>query len=178
MWLLANMASTGMMLAGIALLTIILLRRSYRYYGRKKPKKTEAGAYLAKTARPTTTGRSLSTAPAEVLRWQVEMHEIARELKAEMDSKMRSLQVLVLQAREEADRLQSILDQLTSSRLEEVDCSSVTDSPAMLPVFEERRSRIYALADEGESSQGIADRTGVPIGEVELILSLRSARTC
>lgn len=51
---------------------------------------------------------ALADAPAEVLRWQVEMHETARDLKAELDTKMRALQVLIRDADEKIARLESL----------------------------------------------------------------------
>ncbi len=36
MWLLADMMQTGMLLAGIALLIFVLMRRTYRHYGRRR----------------------------------------------------------------------------------------------------------------------------------------------
>jgi hypothetical protein len=111
-WLPANRASAGMMLLGLALLIAILLRRSFRYYGRRGTTRDAPAEYLTQTPRPASNHRSLSSAPADVLRWQVEMHETARDLKAELDSKMRLLQLLVAQAREQAERLEALLQQL------------------------------------------------------------------
>jgi hypothetical protein len=50
-------------------------------------------------------------APREVVRWQVEMHETARDLKAELDSKISVLQTLVGMAREERQRLEETMHQ-------------------------------------------------------------------
>jgi hypothetical protein len=51
---------------------------------------------------------ALADAPNEVLRWQVEMHETARELKAELDTKMRALHVLMRDADERIARLEQL----------------------------------------------------------------------
>lgn len=58
----------------------------------------------------------LRDAPPEVLRWHVELHETARDLKAEIDTKLVALQVLTKQAREEADRLERLLAQVNSKQ--------------------------------------------------------------
>jgi hypothetical protein len=53
---------------------------------------------------------ALADAPVEVLRWQVEMHETARDLQAELDTKMRALQVLMRDADEKIARLEKLRD--------------------------------------------------------------------
>jgi len=108
MWLLANLVSTGMFVMGSGILILILLRRWQRHYGSRRSRRKQATPAWVTTERPTKARRSLTTAPPEVLRWQVEMHELARDLKAELDTKMQALQVLVQQARCEADRLEQL----------------------------------------------------------------------
>jgi hypothetical protein len=44
------------------------------------------------------------------------------------------------------------------------------------PSSDHRYDEIYVLADYGHNAAEIAQRLGSPIGEVELILSLRSKR--
>ncbi len=178
MWLLAELLSrdivkTGMFLAGVVLLIMILLRRFYRYYGRRRPAKKTAEPYLAHAPRPADGTRSLSNASPDVLSWQVELHETGREMKAELDSKMRVLQLLIGQARSEADRLEQIL-----TRLESIDAlpEARTSSPkaSWLPGAADRQVEIFTLADQGCTAAEIAEQVGTPVGEVELILSLRS----
>lgn len=48
--------------------------------------------------------------PLELVRWEVQMHDTARELKAELDSKMVALQVLIRQAERECQRLEQLLE--------------------------------------------------------------------
>ena len=97
------MLSWGMFIAGLLLLIFVLIRRSKIYYGRQRSsKKSPAKRTL------TTLGASRATlhnAPNEILQWQVEMHELARDLKAELDTKMRALQILIRQADEATRRL-------------------------------------------------------------------------
>jgi len=51
------------------------------------------------------------------------------------------------------------------------------DEPAgSRPAAPRRYEEIYALADSGCTAAEIAHRTGIPVGEVQLILSLRSVR--
>jgi hypothetical protein len=48
--------------------------------------------------------------PMEMMRWEVEMHDTARELKAELDTKMVALQTLIRSAREEQERLAKLIE--------------------------------------------------------------------
>jgi hypothetical protein len=48
--------------------------------------------------------------PVEVMRWEVHMHETARELKAELDTKLVALTVLLRDVREAEQRLNQLLE--------------------------------------------------------------------
>ena len=93
-------------LVAMALLIAILLMRSYRYFSRTKQRDT----YLVRTKRPEAErpGHNLD-APAEVLRWEVHMQETARDLSAQLDSKMIALQHLIREADRAAERLEQEL---------------------------------------------------------------------
>ncbi len=52
----------------------------------------------------------LRDAPADIERWQVEMHELARDLKGELDTKIAVLQRLVIDASAAAERLEATLE--------------------------------------------------------------------
>jgi DNA-directed RNA polymerase specialized sigma24 family protein len=147
-------------------------------------------------------------APVDFLRWQVEMHETARTLKGELDSKLAALQALVIMARQESERLEAALalrpsaqahppiEPLPSSdslfclaRLAEpdqlADRAALAAAAKALPTAPEadpfgddadqdrQTSEIHRLADHGLPASEIAMRLGLPLGEVELRLSLR-----
>lgn len=174
MWLFANLVQTGMLLAGVALLLLVLFRRIYRHHahrqaGGKRVQADPVEFQLPADSRQRDAQRSLSDAPPDVLRWQVEMHETGRELKAELDSKMRVLQLLIGQARREADRLERILDQLELPD-EERDWSSVSKET---PPNAERRARILELADRGCTSGEIAQQIDASVADVEPLLKQR-----
>lgn len=174
MWPSADIVKQGMFLAGVSLLALILLRRIYRRYGRRRIKgNTDYASYRpdAMTAR----SRSLSTAPSDVLRWHVELHDTARELKAELDSKMRALQLLIGQAREEADRLERILalrEDGSPRDAEEPAAQPAHTHPALMDAAQ-RQAEIYHFADQGLPAAAIAEQVGRAVGDIELILSLR-----
>ena len=88
--------------AGILLLTIILLRKSYRHL--RRPKRKKMKATIASLKKQSTTTNSMD-APADVAQWEVHLHEVTRELYAQLDNKMIALSHLIRQAKEECDKL-------------------------------------------------------------------------
>ena len=94
-----------MFAAGMALATGILMRRLWR-----RPRHSRQVQPLARPSRD----RSSGDLSQEVLRWQVEMHELARDLKGELDSKIRVFDALVRQAREERQKLEALLRDASS----------------------------------------------------------------
>ena len=101
-------APTAIILGGLALVIGWLLLRTHRSFRRQRGSDTT----LVHTARPTREpqGHNLG-APDEMLHWEVRMHDTARELSGELDSKMRALRVLI----EEADRAAARLEAATRS---------------------------------------------------------------
>ncbi len=182
--------STILLTAGVALAALVFLRASWR-------------RRAAPNSSSTTTGdERLAEAPPELLRWQVEMHETARDLKAELDSKLSALQALVALARHERILLESSIAraegeevEIPSSTLAAIeslgDPAAVDDPrrlaevvaqvalpgekiPANLFVRDRESLQVGRLADQGLSSASIAEHLHLPIGEVELLLSLRA----
>ena len=104
-------------LAGLALLSLILLRR---IYGRQKtsPVQSESAITHAQT-------ESIEPAnvPVELDRWQVEMYETARNLKAEIDTKMGLLQQLIAMAESKRTELEQAI-----ARANATDAASPSDS--------------------------------------------------
>ena len=152
-------------------------------------------------------------APGAMSRWEVEMHELARDLAGQLDSKI----VIVQQLMRDAERATAVLEaaihraeqvglwQRSSGQPDEeplaerpeteaTQTKPVRDWPnAAEPDLPElahaadtaasarvtaalinRTQRVYRLADRGLSHTAIAEELGEPLGEVELILSVRS----
>jgi len=101
--------STFCFFAGIAILTWVFLRKTYR-----RRKKTSA-PHPRTPSTPSFT-QPLIDAPREVARWQVEMHQLARDLKAEVETKIGLLQQTAIMARREADRLEKLLADAEAER--------------------------------------------------------------
>ncbi len=190
MYLLAidNIGAQAMFGVGVLMMIVLLMRRARRYQQRTKRENAAAPRKNSKLeqARQET---PLIDAPPELLRWQVEMHETARHLKAELDSKMIALQSITRIASEESTRLEAAI-----ARAEKLGISPCPDTLAAIEDFSRgdqlagealadanppndemanKRKSIYELADQGLAASAIAQSTGTPIGDVELTMSLR-----
>jgi hypothetical protein len=118
---------------------------------------------------PTATGGP----PRGVARWEAELHEFTREVEARLDNKMAVLQQLVVHADERIAKLERLA---VAAPLE---VPPVATSLAG-PHFAEARSRhaaVFAMSDAGHNAAVIANRLSAPIGEIELILTLRRPGT-
>jgi hypothetical protein len=100
--------SSLLMLAGIALATFILLRGSRAYLARSRADKTTPQKIRDELTKMET--KPTVVPPKELLRWEVEMHETARDLKAEIDTKLAALQALTISARQESERLEAAIE--------------------------------------------------------------------
>lgn len=167
---LAILVAMGVMIA-------VLWRRSNKHFGRGG-KAYEAPHKLAPTSDDR--DKALIDAPPEVTRWQVEMHELARDLKGEIDTKLALLQLLIRQANQAADRLERAArsaagDRHVGDALDAIDHwqpdAATTTVPATLP----NAQKVYALSDRGLSPGAIAAETGLSLGDVEMTLSLRDS---
>ena len=133
------------------------------------------------------------------------MYDLARELSATLDSKMRRSQHLVRDAEAQIARLEGLIEHARVSRVEPSHGEATTPHSKLLqtlshgptqaagltsvnvgqrtplrpppavqrPAPDRRYEQIYTLADAGHDMQAISKHVGSPIGEVELILSLR-----
>jgi hypothetical protein len=100
-------------LAGVALLTWILLKRSYRYFGRRRNKNP---APLERQPRPTSKWDGVQRdALAQVERQKVEMHEMTRDLNGQLSSKIIILEQLISDSQQQIDRLEHLLDRAEQS---------------------------------------------------------------
>lgn len=106
--------SQMMMLAGIVLLGWVLIRRQIRSRRRVHSlDMAERELVRRRAAADKPSAMPLATAPPETQRWQVEMLDLQRELKAELDMKIVVVQSLIRQAderilalRQQADKAQ------------------------------------------------------------------------
>ncbi|MGH7193752.1 MAG: hypothetical protein ACREJM_09495 [Candidatus Saccharimonadales bacterium] len=192
MQLLAQLEPTTVLfLSGLGLVCAVLLFRTHRQLN-TPPKGRLSPVSSWSKPQPKTPASHHLDQPRGAQRWEVEMHETARELRGQLDSKISVLQHLIRDAAAETARLEAAID-----RAAKLDLGSMRPAPQRqtAPVAAanqpSKRSRspqepapsasptarryaeIYALADSGLGSSAIATRVGSPIGEVELILGLR-----
>lgn len=163
-------------LLALAVAIAILLKRSYRYFGRSGKNHPP----LVTLPRPAALGHSPGQAPAEWAKYEVELHETARRLSAQLDSKMIALTELTRQAQQTIEKLETLLADLQGVPSEE----AATIETAIDPAANARgrldlapqQAEIYALADHGYSEVTIAHRAGVSLGTVQQILAERAGQ--
>jgi len=108
----------------------------------------------------------------------IELQGVSRQINAQLDTKMRALTELTEQARREIERLEHLLEEARAGR---PPAGSTTPAPPAEPErdapapVDPRHRRVCELSRAGLSAVEIARDTGQPVGEVELILSLRPA---
>lgn len=104
-----NLLASAMFAIGCGLLTAIMLRRSYRYFGRSR-KKNEGP--IATQPRPTSEwAGAYADSSARIEREKVEMHELGRELKAQLDNKIIVLKQLCAQSQRQIERMEQLLEE-------------------------------------------------------------------
>ena len=106
--LLAFSMEDAPLLAGVALLTWILMKRSGRYFGRKRDKSNNP---IETQPRPTGKWDGIQRdAMAQVERQKVEMHEMSRDINGQLSSKIIILEQLISDSQRQIDRLETLLD--------------------------------------------------------------------
>jgi hypothetical protein len=190
---------TSVVMAVLVLTIALLLMRSRRYFA-KPP-----GAWDSRGGGPAarqTPAESNPADPEEMVRWEVHMHEVARDLSARLDSKMSLLGHLVQEADRAAARLEAALEAVGRRNAAPAEScparpgstSEISAKAGQAPKpshqaealagvvgqapgdakRSQRYEEIYTLADYGYPCPEIARRLNLPVGEVELILNLRA----
>ncbi len=175
-----------LMMAAILAATTMLMIRIRRYMRRQK----KSGPAIVRTDRPKqeNPGHHLGL-PPDAMKWEVQIHETARDLSAQIDSKMAALGHLIREADRASARLETALEAaakhvLPPTQAESLQAAAPADAQpnatpteddlAKEPPDQPTRDQLYILADYGFDTREISRRLGIPIGEVELILRLRS----
>ncbi len=162
-----------MLIAAIGGLTLILLST------RRKMRTRAAGSRATVRDRYSELSRQTKT-KQDGEQVVVELDRISREIHARIDTKFAKLDAVIRDADERIDQLNRLL--LASSGGSTCDVT-VTDETRSRPAAEvsspptvDTHDPIYSLADSGLSALQIAEKTGRPTGEIELILALRRTR--
>jgi len=108
MGLLAETGFPTVAVLGFLCLAIgFLLMRSHRYFGRQNAGRSDAASRRAPASHEPGTHPG---APDDAIRWEVQMHETARELCGQLNSKMSVLEHWIREADRAARRLESALE--------------------------------------------------------------------
>ncbi len=163
-------AKPYVLVAGIIILLFSLMRMRRRQAAGKSGR-AEASA-----------ASSRSVYRADVERLAVDFEETARSVSALLDTKIRVLDKLIADADARIARLEA-LGGGSAAGPGDAAGRPGPDGPAAEPeppaAPEEplgHHAHIYSLADQGLSVQEIAEKSGHPVGEVELVLSLRKIK--
>jgi hypothetical protein len=97
------------LVAGMALLTWLMMRRRVKRTQSEMPVKISKHHENMPGDLAGFQGTGSLGAPPEVLRWQVELHDMARELKAELDSKMLAVTSLAKSYEQASKRLSDLI---------------------------------------------------------------------
>ena len=172
MWLPLAAESDGgvaqfFLVAAILVLTITMLLRLYRYQTRRRGTATPGRRSSAESL------PSRGATPDAVVRWEVQMHELARDLKGEIDSKMVALSHLIRDADRAAQRLEDALGAAAASSPSLL--QSKDDLATTRDALDEQalRDEVYMLADYGFSLRDISSRLEISTEEIQLILRHR-----
>jgi hypothetical protein len=111
MVLLADLLTSAMFAVGCGLLTAIMLRRSYRYFGSGKRRGSQSP--IDAQPRPTSEWSGAYTdSSARIERQKVELHEQHREASARLDNKLVLLQELCAKSQQQIDRMETLLAEI------------------------------------------------------------------
>lgn len=106
--LLAQLGSVLMFIAGIALLTAILLRRTYRHVGRRR--KRYDSWPIDTQPRPASAWDGAKADSAAVIeRQRVELAELSRDVGGQLDTKIMILRHLIAENEQQITRLEGLL---------------------------------------------------------------------
>ena len=148
-----------MMIAGLGIICWLMMRKSVK--SRRKSELPLVLPPLGHNAnisqdRNTFTGTRSLGAPAEVLRWQVELHDLARELKAELDCKIIAVRKLTENYDSAANRLQTLIAE--AQRVDESAASPFTQT--------------CNLVQQGWPIERVASTVGLTVAEVQVIADI------
>lgn len=164
MGLFAQIEPATFLLLGFLVLAIsLLLWRSHRYLARQD--KGWSPPACASRPKPPQPGLPLD-APDELTRWEVRMHETARELSGQLDSKMGALGQLVREADRAAARLEAALA-AASPPADPASAANATSEPTtescdtLNPLPPQPANQAEALKKPADASRDPAASAGV-----------------
>lgn len=106
--LLAQIGPILMFIAGIALLTGILLRRTYRQVGRRR-KKFDSRPIDTQPRPQHRRDGAQADSVAVIERQKVELAELSRDVSGQLDTKILVLKDLIAQSQQQIERMEALL---------------------------------------------------------------------
>jgi hypothetical protein len=107
-YLLAEIDPSWLFLAGCALLTFVLLKRTARRVGGRRKKSAPPLEHLPRPQNAW--DGSQRDAQSQLDRQKVEIYEMARELSGQLNTKILVLEKLIADGQQQIDRLESLLE--------------------------------------------------------------------
>ncbi len=162
---------TLFLLVAMGLTIAILLMRAHRYLARQRSDDQAIVVPRPPRQKPDT---RLMDGPPELAQWELEMHQTARNLAGEIDSRVSVLRAMVAEADRAAARLEAALGKRPTNCAEGWKPPRNTAPTAGDDVGQSDATEAAStLADYGFPSDEIAARLGRPIDEIERILRAR-----
>lgn len=111
----------------------------------------------------------------------VQLEEVSRKINAQVDTRFAKLEAVIRDADARIARLQALQGEGAPTEVVIIQTPDPQSPEKQPPARQhasaaERKQRIYELSDAGNTALTIADALSLPVGEVELILSLRQYR--
>ena len=125
--LLASIHAVWMFLAGVGLLTFIMMKRSYRYFSRPRQKRNDKPLELQPRPKGPWDGAQHDTM-AHIERQKVEMFEMSRDLNGQLNSKIIVLEKLIADSQRQITRMEALLAQIDDVRIEGVQSGAAAPS--------------------------------------------------
>ena len=159
--------ATFLLLGLLALSIVMLLWRSHRYLRRQ-----DSWSPPAQALRPGSPPDTLLDAPDDLTRWELHMHETARQLTGQLDSKMAALAQLIREADRAAARLEALRAATSqpapdgagphSTSQPAPGCQAILDSPPPRPANQAEALKPAEVTDHfsepASAPEGIARR--------------------
>lgn len=166
-----------LLVLGVLISVVTLLRLTLRLQ-RRSPETLEHRSAQAKRI------ANQAQQPAEDEALQIELHDSFREMSGRIDTKIRVLNELILEADQRIEELQRLYNQwgeFSSAVREGSDDGPLVvefdrDQPHVSSPRADRILKIYLLSDSGLSAAEIAQRVSQSEADIELILGLRRRR--
>jgi len=112
--LFADIGAVWGLLAGVGLLTFIMMRRSYGYFSRRRRKRDEQPVALQPRPQGPWDGAQHDRM-AQIDRQEVEMFDMARELNGQLSSRIIVLERLIADSQQQIDRMEFLLDKIEAA---------------------------------------------------------------